>query len=1237
MNKNLRTSLILSLLVLGFVCLVGQPQKALAYSAFDADQSTCYSYKGLSSTASTVNVNLLPYTGIAETITIPNQNPPSILQGMSFAQGTNCGYNSNTSGTYSFWNGVQVAYTNPNFNLNLIINNGSALPFTGAPFKFVKDTTDPSAYWEETIRGWDYKGLSDMGYSSVTEDQAIDMIARTGTFKTQVSNLETGSYSQTATVSVPATNCVSLGGNGPIKVVFTRGRTWTQNSSASNFLHEVENVINNGYGKIDPFKKYFSQFSFYADLKKYADSSDINSALTMVDPITNQVFIKTNSNGAAGSVNSAVSSCASLGRADTYINFINHESQPLGAFAVIAEGIVGYDFAGPSDITLDTASQASGLNRNDTLAAVIIHEVGHAFAGLRDEYVKATQYVRGSSSNQDMVFADFNNPRILTTENCSSNPGADFRNPGDKRLYGAYLDKGCTYLLTNLQTGAKHPGAFYRPAVRSIMSSGDVFTGLDTIWLPKFNVISCGYIVAAINRQALSQANAGSHWAECATLDTAGKTEIPPVTAAPTVNSVTPVSGAINTFNVSGPTVPGYIRLNPAPGAFVPGSSNEANVYTGIQMWKDFFKKFIPVAHGQTVSGSYEIDTVTSVGPSMISFTVPSYIPDGTYTVSVSNPNSPWTDTPYTITVSGNGAGDPTTVIGTSGTTSGTGTTGGGVVSTDPTVPTYTCPTGYTLQSTNTCYKTSTAATLSYYCPSGGTYSYGLLNGVVGNYCNTGYNIYTATSYNTCPTGATLSGTQCNYSTINATAKCTTGYVLSGSSCILPSAVVYKCPTGYTLDSSKICYKAPVLQYDSTGTHVTGYSCPIGTSLTGDNTKCIYNAGPTISCTTGYTLQTNNTCTITASVQTSIQAPLLSVSTPVKGAVSLSWTKVDDGSGSYVVKRLTGTVTTYTANAYFPDIAEVLPGTTSYIDKTVAPATSYIYKVAYKTTGGITGTSKFVSIKTLAKPATPVIKISSTLSDAIVVTLSDTDAASITGYGLSQSIPVVKSIFDNRFVTTYTVGGLSPLTKYCFNAVAYANSSRSATSSAVCTTTLKAATVSTQAPITTTLDPVSTTEPTIGTPPSAPTQPTPVPTVNSVPATITYSCGNGATPVNNQCTSTVLSTTGGVNANKTTECEAGYTKINSTLCKNKTTLATTTTTVVYTCGSARTLNLFDNKCYTTTQVTSPAIQSYSCPSGYTLNSIDNTCKQIVSSDFPASTTTATAFDAFMNFFRNLFR
>ena len=68
-----------------------------------------------------------------------------------------------------------------------------------------------------------------------------------------------------------------------------------------------------------------------------------------------------------------------------------------------------------------------------------------------------------------------------------------------------------------------------------------------------------------------------------------------------------------------------------------------------------------------TVNGYYEIDGVPSddADGTSITFTVPNTVPDGVYTVGAASEASDWTQTPFTITVTGNGVGDPTTIIGT--------------------------------------------------------------------------------------------------------------------------------------------------------------------------------------------------------------------------------------------------------------------------------------------------------------------------------------------------------------------------------------------------------------------------------------------------------------------------------------------------------------------------------------------------------------------------------------------
>ncbi len=243
----------------------------------------------------------------------------------------------------------------------------------------------------------------------------------------------------------------------------------------------------------------------------------------------------------------------------------------------------------------------------------------------------------------------------------------------------------------------------------------------------KFSVISCGYLIAGILKQPGTQANAASHWQECLSLDTAGKSEISATADAPTVSAVAPVSGSANTFSVSGSgfTSTNFVKLVPAGAAIAaPEESPVSRIgMTAAALWAfnnvlEAIKNIIPFVHAQTAGSYYEIDSVQSANGSTMSFSVPSNIPDGKYTVSISGANSPWTDTTQVITVSGNGAGDPTSAVAAQPAVSGNGTV--------PAIPNYSCPAGTVITGDNAaCFapvtNTSVAAhavpaTATYYC-----------------------------------------------------------------------------------------------------------------------------------------------------------------------------------------------------------------------------------------------------------------------------------------------------------------------------------------------------------------------------------------------------------------------------------------------------------------------------------------------------------------------------------------
>ena len=116
------------------------------------------------------------------------------------------------------------------------------------------------------------------------------------------------------------------------------------------------------------------------------------------------------------------------------------------------------------------------------LPAVVVHEVAHALALLNDEYPYPEGFVYPFEA--------------ITNRNCVRNQTTGFRLNGV--LYGRTDLVPCSY------------SQVYRPSTDSLMQGGNMH-----IPSPKFNVISCGYIL-----NELFPGQPSSNMKKCTTLDT---------------------------------------------------------------------------------------------------------------------------------------------------------------------------------------------------------------------------------------------------------------------------------------------------------------------------------------------------------------------------------------------------------------------------------------------------------------------------------------------------------------------------------------------------------------------------------------------------------------------------------------------------------------------------------------------------------------------------------------------
>ncbi|MBU6390013.1 hypothetical protein KGQ31_00505 [Patescibacteria group bacterium] len=292
--------------------------------------------------------------------------------------------------------------------------------------------------------------------------------------------LPDGTFSDNTNVA-SVSSCVHISGSGPRKVVFTKGDGW--NVNVNDYLSQVNDIINNGFKSIDPFKTYINQFSFYADLEQIDQSklTDRENHFASGEPVVNS------------------SSC---GKDATEYFFLFDNNSYVSSWTDIATNPPVVFFNVPEVLKL---TSDPNFNTENPIPAVAMHETGHALGHLNDEYIyaKAGTPFSGYDLIGDLSYAG------LTEENCTLNPASlyTYNDGTGLKWYGDANHQGCSFSL--------HPNdysSYYRPSDASIMNSGS--------HSDKFNVISCGYLISAIKNEPVDKAHAQTHWPECTNLDT---------------------------------------------------------------------------------------------------------------------------------------------------------------------------------------------------------------------------------------------------------------------------------------------------------------------------------------------------------------------------------------------------------------------------------------------------------------------------------------------------------------------------------------------------------------------------------------------------------------------------------------------------------------------------------------------------------------------------------------------
>lgn len=247
--------------------------------------------------------------------------------------------------------------------------------------------------------------------------------------------------------------CVPLWGSGTHQVVYDRVA-----HRLSDFIYQSDSIVSQGFLKVDPFKAYQKEFAHFFNLRNYQNY---------------QTPGWLNIHEAAK--NGALPLAQDCGD-DKAIHIFISPLVPLDDFA---SALTGGRFI---QVASDVTKRILNFNARDLpgkyffnlpLPLIALHEFAHSFAGLSDEYLVFGPGVTGA-----------------TNKNCSTNPVYEWIYKG--RRYGDSNFEGCHYT-----------DGSYRPSQKSIMrgaQSGET----------RFNVVSCGYIIAAVKGGAGPE-----YWPEC--------------------------------------------------------------------------------------------------------------------------------------------------------------------------------------------------------------------------------------------------------------------------------------------------------------------------------------------------------------------------------------------------------------------------------------------------------------------------------------------------------------------------------------------------------------------------------------------------------------------------------------------------------------------------------------------------------------------------------------------------
>lgn len=275
---------------------------------------------------------------------------------------------------------------------------------------------------------------------------------------------------------VTMSTCAPIWGGGQHRIV-----GMYDNNIANEIVSYFDTVRKVGFAKVEPYASHQNFFSYFVDLKKAIEGS--------TKPIT-QIALEAK--------NAKLRTPTIAVQNNVLVKYLNESSCKNGFYLLkvgnannsLPWGLGGIALFGASvsGALIDTegAQLVAGSRGASDVGIVFVHEFSHTFAGLNDEYV-----YKAESKNVG-----------LPLRNCSVRPFVDFSY--QNKLYGNTRYEGCSFQYDVGDKSSVPNARYYRPSNQSVMNrAGD-----------EFNVVSCGYILAAIKG-----GDAKSYFPECAKMD----------------------------------------------------------------------------------------------------------------------------------------------------------------------------------------------------------------------------------------------------------------------------------------------------------------------------------------------------------------------------------------------------------------------------------------------------------------------------------------------------------------------------------------------------------------------------------------------------------------------------------------------------------------------------------------------------------------------------------------------